>query len=105
MLVLTRRKDEKLLITTPSGPLTITLAELRGSSARIGIEAPPDWKVDRLNREGAVEVPMMSSQSHGDSHSPAHSSATPINICPKCHGPMLHSRLNGYFCQHCRNSP
>ena len=44
MLVLSRRKDEKIVI---DGGIVITIVDVRGSTVRIGIEAPKEIKVLR----------------------------------------------------------
>jgi carbon storage regulator len=52
MLVLSRKKLERLVIT---GPCVITLVDVRGDKARLGIEADPDTGIMReelLAREG-----------------------------------------------------
>lgn len=52
MLVLSRRQQERIILTTPAGEkIIVTVVELRhgrqGSNARIGIEAPKTIRVDR----------------------------------------------------------
>lgn len=48
MLVLSRRVNETLLITTPDGEkIRITLAALRGHTARIGVTAPRSYLIVR----------------------------------------------------------
>jgi carbon storage regulator len=44
MLVLTRYKNEKIVI---DGNIVITIVEVRGDKVRVGIEAPADVKVHR----------------------------------------------------------
>ena len=44
MLVLTRRIDEALII---DGNITITILDIKGRQARIGIEAPQEISIDR----------------------------------------------------------
>ena len=44
MLVLTRRIDEALII---DGNITITILDIKGRQARIGIDAPKDISIDR----------------------------------------------------------
>jgi carbon storage regulator len=46
MLVLCRKIGEKIKVG-PSGSIVITLIEIRGNRARIGIEAPAEIRVDR----------------------------------------------------------
>jgi carbon storage regulator len=45
MLVLTRRVGEEIVI---DGDIRITLVDISGDRARIGIAAPPSIRVDRL---------------------------------------------------------
>lgn len=44
MLVLARKPDQKIVI---GDNIVITLVEIRGNVARIGVEAPDDVRVDR----------------------------------------------------------
>lgn len=44
MLVLTRKRDEKIMI---GDDIVITVVEIRGDKVRLGIEAPVDIRVDR----------------------------------------------------------
>lgn len=44
MLVLARRKNEKILL---SGDITITVVEVRGDKVRLGIEAPQETVIMR----------------------------------------------------------
>lgn len=43
MLVLTRRKEERIII----GDVVVVIADIRGDRVRIGIEAPPEVPVHR----------------------------------------------------------
>ena len=45
MLVLSRKKDEKIQI---GQNITVTITEIRGDKVRLGIEAPPEVVVDRM---------------------------------------------------------
>lgn len=47
MLVLTRNVGEKIVIPTSLGTIEVTLVEIRGAKARIGIAAPEDIPVHR----------------------------------------------------------
>jgi carbon storage regulator len=44
MLVLSRKKDESIVI---DGKIRITIVEIRGNNVRLGIEAPKDVSVHR----------------------------------------------------------
>ena len=48
MLVLKRNLSEKIFIQSPDGTvIELMLVEVRGQSARIGIQAPRDWAILR----------------------------------------------------------
>jgi carbon storage regulator len=55
MLVLERRRDERIMI---GDDITIRVVEIRGDKVRLGIEAPKEIRVDReeirrrIEREG-----------------------------------------------------
>lgn len=51
MLVLTlhQANREGIRIETPAGPVVVTVAEVRGSKVRIGLEAPAAVKIDRVD--------------------------------------------------------
>jgi len=44
MLVLSRKRDERILI---GDKIVVTIVDIRGDKVRIGIEAPPDVAVHR----------------------------------------------------------
>ena len=46
MLVLSRKKDEKIFIG-PNGEIEVTVVEIRGNRCRLGIKAPPDMPIVR----------------------------------------------------------
>ena len=52
MLVLSRKKNESIVI---NGNVTVTIVEIRGDKARIGIEAPPEVPVHRLEVYNAIK--------------------------------------------------
>jgi len=47
MLVLSRKRDEEIVINTPGGLITLTVTELRGGKVRLGIEAPRGYHILR----------------------------------------------------------
>jgi carbon storage regulator len=48
MLVLSRKKNETIVVTAPDGTrLVLTVVQIRGDKARIGIDAPKDYAVHR----------------------------------------------------------
>ncbi len=54
MLVLTRKEGETIRV----GPdITITLTQIRGQKARIGIDAPPEVIISRGELEHPVPAP------------------------------------------------
>ena len=60
MLVLTRKRDEKIII---GDDIVIAVVEIRGDKVRLGIEAPRDIRVDReevredIERRGVDKKP------------------------------------------------
>ena len=61
MLVISRKRRERLvLIDTETGVrLTVTVAEIRGGSVRLGVEAPSRFKIHR--EEVLAEIERVSS--------------------------------------------
>lgn len=58
MLVLTRRKDEEILI---NGNISIKVLSVKGNRVRLGVEAPDDVQVNRAEVQkflGQFEVEM-----------------------------------------------
>lgn len=48
MLVLSRKKNEKIIMTLPDGRVIETIvADIRGDKVRLGIAAPTDVTIDR----------------------------------------------------------
>lgn len=48
MLVLSRKKDQKIMITTPSGEeIMVMIVEIRGDKVRLGVKCARDIVVDR----------------------------------------------------------
>lgn len=48
MLVLSRKRGEKVVIVTPGGEeITISVIEIRGDRARMGFDAPKDHAIHR----------------------------------------------------------
>lgn len=52
MLVLSRKKDEKIVI---GGNIVITVIDVRGDKVRLGIEAPADVPVHRQEVYDAIK--------------------------------------------------
>jgi carbon storage regulator len=58
MLVLTRRKNESLVVGPPDGAIAeITVVEIRGDKVRLGIEVPREWMLHRREVYDAVNRP------------------------------------------------
>ncbi len=55
MLVLTRRRNEKIIITVGDVQVTLTLVDIRMDKARIGIEAPKHVSIHREEIHRAIE--------------------------------------------------
>lgn len=47
MLMLTRKQGEKIVVGM-AGEVLVTIVEIRGDRVRVGVEAPKDIPVDRL---------------------------------------------------------
>lgn len=60
MLVLTRRRDEAIVIRNRFGTeIRLMVVDIRGNKVRLGIEAPPDVSIVRkevCERESAIET-------------------------------------------------
>lgn len=52
MLVLSRKKNEKFVI---GGNVVVCVIEIRGDKVRLGIEAPKDVAVDRMEVHEAIQ--------------------------------------------------
>jgi carbon storage regulator len=57
MLVLSRKKDERIVI---GGNIVITVIDVRGDKVRLGIEAPHDVPVHRQEVYDAIKRAMLS---------------------------------------------
>ena len=56
MLVLSRKVNEKVIITAPDGTqIVLMMVEVRGDKARIGIAAPTSWTVHREEIQNAID--------------------------------------------------
>ena len=57
MLVLSRHRDESIIITDPTTGerLTVTVTDIRGDKVRIGIAAPIEWTVHRAEVQREVD--------------------------------------------------
>ncbi len=47
MLVLSRKRNESLVLYTSDGEVRVTLCDIRGSQVRLGVTAPPTVRVLR----------------------------------------------------------
>jgi len=60
MLVLSRRKDERIVI---DGSIIITVIEIKGEKVRLGIEAPIEVPVHRYEVHAAIAAEQRSEES------------------------------------------
>jgi len=56
VLNLTRHRDEQIRIDTPAGPVFIRVNEIRGGKVRLGVDAPHEWDIKRLDAAGNVQA-------------------------------------------------
>lgn len=56
MLVLSRRKDERIMIETTQGLITVVIVDIRGDKVRLGIEAPREIPVHRKEVYDAIQA-------------------------------------------------
>lgn len=42
MLVISRKRDESVVLFTSDGPITVELVDIRGNKVRLGFDAPAD---------------------------------------------------------------
>ena len=54
MLVLTRQKEQKIIIEIGGQCMTITVADVRGDKIRLGFDAPANFKIYRQEIYDAV---------------------------------------------------
>lgn len=48
MLVMSRKRTEEIVVTTPEGrEIVITLVEIRGDKVRLGVQAATEVRIDR----------------------------------------------------------
>jgi carbon storage regulator len=47
MLVLSRKKNESIIVRTPAGEIRCTIIEIRGDKVRLGWEAPAEIPIHR----------------------------------------------------------
>jgi len=58
MLVLSRRRNEGIVIETPAGSVKVYVTGVDGATVRLGIEADKRWHISRLERiEWPVTAP------------------------------------------------
>jgi carbon storage regulator CsrA len=56
MLVLTRRRNEAVVLTLPSGdPIRVVVTDIVGSQVRLGFDAPANVQIERVQlRDGSA---------------------------------------------------
>jgi carbon storage regulator len=54
MLVLTRQKEQKIIVEIGGQRMTITVADVRGDKIRLGFDAPASFKIYRQEIYDAV---------------------------------------------------
>ena len=47
MLILTRQKDQKIIVEVGGQRMTIVITDVRGDKVRVGFDAPPAFKILR----------------------------------------------------------
>ena len=47
MLILTRCKEQKIVVGCPSGIMTIMVVHITPTRVRLGLTAPSDWVIER----------------------------------------------------------
>jgi carbon storage regulator len=57
MLVLSRKKDETIIIPTSDGPIIIQPVQIRGDKVRLGVTAPRDIPVHRTEAYAKIHGP------------------------------------------------
>lgn len=57
MLVLSRKKNEQIVITGPGieGEVVLSVVEIRGDKVRLGIEAPQEISINRREVQDAID--------------------------------------------------
>lgn len=55
MLVLSRKKNEQVIIGTGPNQITVTLIEIRGDKVRLGFQAPEEIPVHRREVRDAID--------------------------------------------------
>tara|TARA_B100001750_G_C14992351_1_gene343165 strand:+ start:158 stop:364 length:207 start_codon:yes stop_codon:yes gene_type:complete len=55
MLVLSRKKDETIVINNGDDDIHITIVDIRGDKIRVGINAPPKVTIHREEVADAIE--------------------------------------------------
>ena len=56
MLVLSRKKNEKIIISVTSGDIEIVVVEIRGDKVRLGINAPKEIPVHRKEIKDQIDA-------------------------------------------------
>ena len=59
MLVISRRRNEGIVIESPAGPVKVYVTGVDGATVRLGIEADKRWHISRLER---IEWPVTTAE-------------------------------------------
>lgn len=67
MLILTRQKDQKIIVDVGGQRMTITLTDIRGDKVRLGFDAPENFKILRQElHDSVLEENRSSTRLHRD---------------------------------------
>ena len=62
MLVLSRKKDETIVINSGNNDIHITIVDIRGDKIRVGINAPPEVSIHREEIAEIIENKKLAAQ-------------------------------------------
>ncbi|MFM8288566.1 MAG: carbon storage regulator CsrA [Planctomycetaceae bacterium] len=84
MLVLSRRKDERIVI---GGSIVITVIEVKGDKVRLGIEAPKEVSVHRHEVHSAIVEEQRLAESGPNGAGAGVAATTPVSTANSLLGP------------------
>ena len=62
MLVLSRKKDETIVINSGNNDIHVTIVDIRGDKIRVGINAPPEVSIHREEIAEIIENKKLAAQ-------------------------------------------